>query len=137
MKMSGCKQWESALHDYLEELLPPELAERVETHLDSCPGCRQTMAEWDKVGQLLAELPVLPAPIMHVQMAVPERKPLFQPAQVAALWVGIALPGAWILQQLASSFHWQSGWIRDWASPTLNMPQWLDSLRHWAEQFMS
>lgn len=135
--MNNCEQWEPALHDYSGGLLPPELAERVEAHLDSCAGCRRLLAEWERVGQLLSELPVLPAPVVHIQAVIPERKPLFQPSQVAALWAGIALPGAWVLQQLAASFHSQAGAAQGWSLPGLSIPQWFDSIRHWAERFIS
>lgn len=134
--MNHCERWEPALHDFIEGLLPPELAERVQTHLDSCAGCRQLVAEWERVGQLLAELPVLPAPVVQIKTRLPERRPLFQSSQVAALWAGMALPGAWLLQQLASAFPWQAGLVPRWSLPGLNTQPWLDSIRHWAERFL-
>lgn len=136
-ELKPCEQWEPALHDYMEGLLPMELAERVEEHLTACEGCRRLMAEWERVGQMLAELPVLPAPVGYIKIALPERRPLFQSSQVAALWVGMALPGAWVLQSLASAFHWERLLPTAWTLPILNHSSWLEAIRSWVERLIS
>lgn len=131
--MNGCEEWKPILHDYLEGVLTPESAIVVQKHLGSCPGCQRLLTEWQGVHRLLQELPLLPAPLV-VQRLRSAPTPLFQPAKVAALWAGLAMPGAWLLQKITPLFSWQTVLSGSGLPSLLALSQWMEQLSRWIER---
>jgi len=105
----ACPEWSEKLSAYLDAALDAEQTAAVTRHLETCPDCRQTLQEWQRLRERLRALPVPPPEagmwrrVMHRAMrrvparrfAMPRR--LFWWMAAAACLVGVGL--AWWWQQ--------------------------------------
>ncbi|GIV18051.1 MAG: hypothetical protein KatS3mg022_3486 [Armatimonadota bacterium] len=62
--MKVCVEWWTALSAYVDDSLPPDERERVESHLDGCASCQQTLIELQSLRQSVKLLPHYDPPPM-------------------------------------------------------------------------
>ncbi len=62
--MKVCVEWWTALSAYVDDCLPPDERERLETHLEGCASCQQTLVELQSLRQSMKLLPHYEPPPM-------------------------------------------------------------------------
>jgi hypothetical protein len=63
-RLSSCAEVSGLLEDYIDETAPPLVRRVIQTHLDSCAGCRDAWRERMCVRQLLRQLPREGMPVL-------------------------------------------------------------------------
>lgn len=79
--MKACREWETAIVEYVDGTCQPETAQRLEAHLARCEGCAQAVLVQAQVKQALAQLEAEHAPAYlsrrirdHARSAVRRRR---------------------------------------------------------------
>ena len=87
-----CEACERELNAFLDGMLHPAVARAIESHVESCAGCRAKLAAYRSIAAALAELPEIAAPVWleaRVLRAVPGK------ARTRVIWHrGLAGAGA-------------------------------------------
>lgn len=92
----SCNQFEEAVSDYTEGVLPPEMATAMRWHAHRCPACAELLEGLREALALLAEMPqVDPPPHLEAEIlrrTLASREAAGWRASLRSLWHGLAQP---------------------------------------------